>query len=562
LQRDSSTSLGMTSAQDRQSEELVAFLESPASYPHSPANVRSLQTHISWVFIASPFVFKVKKPVNLGFLDFSTLEKRRHFCERELELNRRLCPEIYLDVVPVYKGDSGFSFEPPGKIALPATPSRSDAGVAEYAVKMRELPHGWFLNELLAKDMISEKEIDRVIACLHRFYESETPTPEIEQWGTPEKLKISTDENFAQVEPFVGKTISPLAFETIRHFTKQFYFANENLFRERIQQHRILDCHGDLHLDHIHITPERLSIFDCIEFNDRFRFIDIANDLAFLAMDFDFEGRSDLGNLLLQSAAREFGDAGMLKVMNFYKCYRAFVRGKVESIQMIEKEPGDPQEHEKQAAHYFRLALQYAVSGSDPLMLVVMGRVGTGKTTVAKQLASELLWPVFSSDEIRKTLAGVPLMERTGAELREKIYSDQMTKRTYKKLSQNGLRALPRHGGGVLDATFSNHTNRDFLRKQCTDAGVRLQIFELNVALEEVKRRLKARDNSAVETSDARLEDFEKLNAAYEPPLELAPNLIKISASGAVTDTVQSVLLRLAEKQSVVANNVRSLEPC
>jgi aminoglycoside phosphotransferase family enzyme len=197
---------------------------------------------------------------------------------------------------------------------------------------MRELPSGWFLSELLARGLVGEMEINRVIACLHRFYESETPTPEIEQWGTPEKLKISTDENFTQVEPFVGRTISPAAFEAIRYYTNQFYIVNENLFRERIQQHWILDCHGDLHLDHIHLTPEATTIFDCIEFNDRFRFIDIANDLAFLAMDFDFKGRTDLGNLLFRNAAREFGDDGMLKVANFYKCYRAFVRGKVESI--------------------------------------------------------------------------------------------------------------------------------------------------------------------------------------------------------------------------------------
>src|SRR5437870_2166814 len=295
---------------------------------------------------------------------------------------------------------------------------------------MRELPHGCFLIELLEKNLVGEKEIDRVVLRLHQFYQSETPKPEIEQWGTPEKLKISTDENFAQVEPFIGKTISAAAFEAIQHFTNQFYVANEKLFFERTQQHRILDCHGDLHLDHIHLSPEATTIFDCIEFNDRFRFIDIANDLAFLAMDFDFNRRSDLAKLLLQTAGLEFGDAGMLRVANFYKCYRAFVRGKVESIQATEKETKNPHEHEKQAARYFRLALRYALCGSEPLVLVVMGQVGTGKTTVAKQLASELGWPVFSSDKIRKTLAGALLTERTAPELRDKIYSEQMTKQT------------------------------------------------------------------------------------------------------------------------------------
>src|SRR5438105_10448377 len=303
-----------------ESSELIHFLESTASYRHGPSAVRTIQTHISWVFVASPFVFKVKKPVNLGFADFSTLERRRHFCQREVELNRRLCPEVYLGVVPIFKTASGFSFNAEGEIA-------------DYCVKMKELSRGWFLSELLTKNLVGEAEIDRVISRLQRFYQLQSPRPEIEEWGTPEKLKISTDENFAQVEPSVGKTISPLAFETVRYFTIRFYAVHGKLFRERIQQHRIRDCHGDLHLDHIHITPDTLSIFDCIEFNDRFRFIDVANDLAFLAMDFDFKARSDLANLLLRNAAREFRDSQMLQLTDFYKCYRAFVRGKVESIQ-------------------------------------------------------------------------------------------------------------------------------------------------------------------------------------------------------------------------------------
>jgi uncharacterized protein len=522
-------------ARSNSQERLISFLESPESYPHRPAKIRALQTHISWVFIASPFVFKVKKPVNLGFLDFSTLEKRRHFCEREVELNRRLAPEMYLGVVPIYKVTGGFSFDGEGEIA-------------EYSVKMRELAHSWFLSDMIAKGLVGEPEIHRVVSRLHRFYESETPTPEIEEWGTPEKLKISTDENFAQVEPFVDETMSPAAFEAIRHYTNQFYATNEKLFFERIRQHRILDCHGDLHLDHVHLTPEATTIFDCIEFNDRFRFIDIANDLAFLAMDFDFEGRRDLANLLLKTAAREFRDDGLLKMADFYKCYRAFVRGKVESIQAIEPETAKPDEHKKQAARHFRLALQYAVSGSVRLVLVIMGRVGTGKTSVARQLATELDWPVFSSDEIRKTLAGIPLTQRTPRELRDKLYSEQMTQETYKNLVEDGLGELTAHDGVILDATFSSRTNRDFLREQCAKANVRLQAVELDADLATIEDRLRERDKTAAEVSDARLEDFEKLIATYEPPSELAPDLMRISATGTLVDAVKTVLLRLGEK--------------
>jgi aminoglycoside phosphotransferase family enzyme/predicted kinase len=509
--------------------------------------------------MASPFVFKVKKPVNLGFLDFSTLEKRHHFCRREIALNRRLAPEVYLEVVAIYKTTSGFSFNPEGE-------------VVEYAVKMKELPHGCFLNELLEKNLVGETEINRVISVLCRFYEAETPTPEIEQWGTPEKLKISTDENFTQVEPFIGKTISPAAFEAICHYTNQFYVVNENLFHERIRQRRILDCHGDLHLDHIHLTPEGATIFDCIEFNDRFRFIDIASDLAFLAMDFDFKGRSDVGNLFLRNAGRELGDAGILKIANFYKCYRASVRGKVDSIQVREKETTNPQKHKKQAARHFRLALRYAIAGSGPFVLIVMGRVGTGKSTVAKQLARELEWPVFSSDEIRKTLAGVPLTRRTPPELRAKIYSPQMTRRTYRKVIRDGLAAIgcsrgrrPRllesHNGVILDATFSTRALRKSLNDECNKAKVPFQFVELEVDPNEIKKRLKGRDEKTAEASDARFEDFENLSAAYEPPLEFGPDLIRISSKRSVSDTVKGILLCLAEKQSIVASNKGSADP-
>src|SRR5262245_9482970 len=437
---------------------------------------------------------------------------------------------------------------------------------------MKELPHGCFLNELLGKNRAGEKEINRVISVLHRFYEAETPTPEIEQWGTPEKLKVSTDENFKQVEPSIGKTISPTAFETIRHYTNQFYELNENLFHQRIQQHRILDCHGDLRLDHVHLAPQATTIFDCIEFNDRFRFIDIANDLAFLAMDFDFNGRSDLGNLFLRNAARELVDEGILKVANFYKCYRAFVRGKVESIQATEKETTNPEEHQQQAARYFHLALRYAIAGAEPLIVVVMGGVGTGKSTIAKRLAAELSWSVFSSDEIRKTLAGVPLTRRTPSQLRNKIYSSQMTRRTYRKLVKDGLAAIgcsrgrqPRllkpRNGVILDATFSTRVHRKFLHDECNKANVSFQFIELEVDPDKIKNRLKLRNERTAETSDARLEDFEKLTAAYQPPLELAPDLIRVSTRTSDSDAVKTILLRLAEKQSIVANNMGSREP-
>ncbi|MEO5719041.1 MAG: AAA family ATPase [Chthoniobacterales bacterium] len=511
---------------------LLPFLETPDSYPHRPAAVRSTETHISWVFFASPFVYKVKKPVNLGFLDFSTLAKRRRFCEREVDLNRRLCPEVYLGVRPIYETTRGLSFED------------SSGKIIEYAVKMRELPHGWFLKDLLDKGAVGEREIDRLIARLRSFYDSEIPTPQIEGWGRPKKLKISTEENFEQVRPFVGRTVSAVAFDTIRVFTNGFYAANERLFEERIRQERIRDCHGDLHLDHVHITPEAVTIFDCIEFNDRFRFIDIANDLAFLAMDFDFEREHKLGALFLRHAARELGDPGLLKLAEFYKCYRAFLRGKVESLQM------KSEEHATRARRYFQLALRYATLGSGPSLVVVMGGVATGKSTVARALGTELSWPVFSSDSIRKSLAGVPLTKRTEPDLRRRLYSEGATEETYQKLIAEGLGALARPGGAVLDATFSSRAKRDLLRRESGKAGVAVQWIELQAERGAIRERLRGRTKSATEVSDARLEDLEMLSTRYEPPSELAHELIEVSTGGALSETPAAVLSSLARRRS------------
>jgi len=514
---------------------LVSFLKTSSAYSHQPRHVDCIETHISWVFIASPFVFKVKRPVNFGFADFSTLEKRHYFCQREFQLNRRLCPDMYLDVLPIYKNGRSYSFSPSG-------------GIIEYALKMRELPRGFFLNELLARDAVGEKEIMGVIARLHEFYKAETPGAEIEEWGRLEKLRISTDENFAQVTPFIGTTLSPLALESIRHFTNSFYTANERLFAERIQKRRILDCHGDLRLDHVHITDKAVSIFDCIEFNDRFRFIDIANDLAFLAMDLDFGGRRDLAGLFLRTAARDFRDHGILKLAIFYKSYRAVVRGKVESMQAISQDVTNAEEHAGRAALYFRLALRYAVAGSKSLLLAVMGRVGTGKSTIARRLASELDWPLLSSDEVRKRLADVPLTRRTPAPMRGDVYSENMTARTYEKLVQGGIAGAFTYGGSVIDATFSTHNQRALLRAECLKAGIHFQIIELEASEEQVIERVKQRERNATEISDARVDDIAKLNTRYEPPLEVS-ELITVSASGGVYETAMAVTRRLIDKQ-------------
>jgi aminoglycoside phosphotransferase family enzyme/predicted kinase len=501
--------------------------------------VRLIQTHASFVFVAPPFVFKVKKPVNFGFLNYSTLEKRRHFCEREVALNRRLCPEVYLEVVPISVKNGRLTFG-------------AGAGAVEYAVKMRKLSEAGFLDKLVKRDEVVPGDLDRVARVLKQFYQAQEPSGGIAAWGQMDRLRISTDENYRQVRPFIGHTISRLAFETIRFYTSQFYRCHAGLFAARVRQKWIRDCHGDLHLEHIHVTPRAVHIYDCIEFNDRFRYIDVANDVAFLAMDLDYEGRPDLARYFVRQMASALHDDDLPRLMDFYKCYRAFVRGKVESLHSIAHAAPETerQASAERARRYFRLALQYAVAGTQPLALVVMGRIASGKSTLAKALGIELGWPIYSSDYLRKQMAGFPLYERSPAGARKRLYSGAMTAKTYERLLTDAVAQARQGHSVILDATFARRAQRKLLAKIFQANGAAWRMLEARAANPVVKQRLRNREASPAEVSDARLEDFAMLSGLYEPPAELPlRQCLKVSTSGPLSLTVSKALRQLARLQ-------------
>jgi aminoglycoside phosphotransferase family enzyme/predicted kinase len=498
-----------------------------------------VQTHASFVFIAPPFVFKVKKPVNFGFLNFSSLEKRRHFCEREVTLNRRLSPAVYLGVVPIREQDGRFSFGGTGKIV-------------EYAVQMRRLSERHFLDRRVERDEVAPGDLHRLVQILKRFYEAQHPTEEIEAWGRIDRLRISTDENFRQTREFIGQTLSRPAFETIRFYTDQFYRHHARLFASRIKEKCIRDCHGDLHLEHIHVTPHALHIYDCIEFNDRFRYVDVANDAAFLAMDLDYEGRPDLARYFTTQMASALNDEGMPRLMDFYKCYRAYVRGKVESMHSIahaapEKER---QASAERARRYFRLALEYAVAGSQPMVLAVMGCIGSGKSTLAQALGTELGWEVCSSDHLRKKMAGFPLYKRGSAAARRRLYSSAMTGKTYDGLLATAEAQVQKGHGVILDATFSRREHRELLVEHFGKRGIAWRFIEAQASNAAVKQRLRVREAKSDQVSDARLEDFVMLTRLYESPVELSRHrLVKVRTSGPLAQTVTKALQSLVGLQ-------------
>ncbi|MDA2921014.1 AAA family ATPase, partial [Desulfobacterota bacterium AH_259_B03_O07] len=422
---------------------LIEFLIKPSSYLHSPRNVKHIQTHISDVFIAPPYVYKVKKPVDFGFLDFTTLKKRKYFCEKEVELNSRLC-DIYIGVEEISLADGGYRF------------GKGDKTI-EYAVKMKRLPEKYFLKNLIKHGEVSVNDLRRIIEKLVEFYKSQLRSASIDDYGRPEKIKIFIYNNISLVRNFVGKAISPNAHRAITFYNDKFFKNNTLLFQERIKKGFVKDCHGDLHLNNINISPKYVCIHDCIEFNDRFRYIDIASDIAFLAMDLDFNGRSDFADFVVSEISKNMQDDNIFKIIDFYKCYRAFVRGKVESLRS--EEPELPKKERKdslrRAKHYFTLSLKYALFGSQPSLIVIFGLMGTGKSTLANLLSIELTCEVISSDRIRKEMRGLAPTERKYEAFDVGIYSKNITERVYKEITRQGIQAVQSGKAVILDASFS-----------------------------------------------------------------------------------------------------------
>ena len=320
-------------------------------YDHPAADVKLVQTHISSVLLAGEYVYKFKKPVNFGFLDFSSLEQRQACCEQELLLNRRLCPDIYLGLVTV-------TAEPDGGFAL-----NGSGPVVEYGVKMTRMPEERMMAHLIRSGQLHASHIDAIAAVLADFYRRAENGPQIARFGTAAAVAVNVLENFDQTRPFIGQgALEQAQFESIDDFARAF-LAKEPLFQKRIEGGFIRDCHGDMYSANICLA-DHVYIYDCIEFNQRFRYCDVASDVAFLAMDLEFHGLDHLSARFIDRFVQATDDQGLQVMLNFYKCYRAYVRGKIGLFTAADAavDPAVRAASIEQAARYFRLAERYAVS--------------------------------------------------------------------------------------------------------------------------------------------------------------------------------------------------------
>lgn len=327
--------------------EMVQALLDPKAYPHTSPGVEMMQTQMSFVFLTGDYVYKVKKPVNLGYLDYTTLEKRHFYCQREVELNRRLCPDAYLGVVPITRNKGDILIEGQGE-------------VIEYAVKMRHLPREAMMDVLLAKNQVSVAIVTSVAQRLVEFHQKAEANVTISSFGDLDAITQNTEENFDQTIRYIGNTISQEKYRHIKAYTNSFIENNAPLFRKRIAGGKIRDCHGDLHAAHICFT-NGICIYDCIEFNDRFRYCDVAAEVAFLAMDLDRYGRADLSQSFVNAYVDKSRDKELLGLLDFYKCYFAYVRGKVESFKLDDSHISEEEKTRVLvvARKYFELAESY-----------------------------------------------------------------------------------------------------------------------------------------------------------------------------------------------------------
>jgi aminoglycoside phosphotransferase family enzyme len=328
-------------------KQVVEALMKPEAYDEDSGSIEMVQTHISVVFLTQNFVYKVKKAVNFGFLDFTTLEKRRFFCEKELKLNRRLCGDMYLEVVPINKAD--------------AVKIKGEGETVEYAVKMKRMPQESIMSKLLEENKVDAKLVDRIAKIIAEFHSKAETSSRISEFGSLVAIETNWKENFTQTEEFIGKTISAEDFKLIRGKAEDFMKKNVALFKKRMAESRVRDCHGDIHSGNIFVT-DKIYIFDAIEFNERFRYSDVAADVAFLAMDLDFKELTKLSTFFVGKYVEYSGDRELTKLLPFYKCYRACVRGKVTSFKLNDPSISveDKTAATEEANAYFKLAASYA----------------------------------------------------------------------------------------------------------------------------------------------------------------------------------------------------------
>ena len=507
---------------------LIQQMLQPGFYPHSVTEpVQLIQTHASFVLLTGEYVYKIKKSVNFGFFDYSTLEKRQHFCNQELLMNQRTAPEIYLEVLPILQTGDSFQLGS----SLPAINSGEIA--VEYVLKMREFPQDSLLLSLLERGLLTEQIMADLGQEVAKFHSRAISNSYIRRFGEVSQIRKAIENNYLISQKYIGGPQSQRLYQETKDYTDAFFEKNQELFNRRVANNKIRECHGDLHLRNIAFWQDKILLFDCIEFNEPFRFVDVMYDVAFTVMDLESRGRRDLGNAFLNTYIEETGDWEGLQLLPLYLSRQAYVRAKVTSLMLDDLAISIAQKAEisQTAAHYYKLAWEYTKPRQGKLTLM-SGLSGSGKSTAARYLARRTGAIHIRSDAVRKHLGGIPLNERGGQDL----YSDEMTAQTYGRLLELGIILADRGWAVILDAKFDRQNLRTDAIDRVQSHGLPLQIIYCTAPIEVLQERLQQRRG---DIADATAELLSSQQAAFQPFTELE----QISVN--IVDTAQDLEVQL-----------------
>ncbi len=473
--------------------------------------VTLVETHISWVLLAESEVFKIKKPVDMGFLNFTTLAQRKTACEREVELNRRLAPEVYLGTVPVRRTADG-------------TLSLGEHGdVVDWAVHMRRLDDVDRADVRLEQGRLTFEDIARIAQRVATFH-AQAESKEAAAFGTPEAIAVNVRENFAQTADSLSRYVTADQAAELEAKSAEHLRTNANIFAARIEAGAIRDGHGDLRLEHVYLHDDgRITILDCIEFNDRFRYADVASDLAFLAMDLSAHGHVELAEHLLAEYARCSGDFDLYSVVDFYLGYRAFVRGKIASF--VADDPSVDLIHRSRAEASGRQCFMLALASGrrsliGPAVVAVGGIIASGKSTISNALSLEMSAPIVDADRTRKQMLGVRETQPVHDGSWQGAYDPKFTEEVYAEVFRRASVVIASGRPVLVDASFRSRKLRGRARAVALEHQVPFFLIECQVDFEVAKDRLRERAKHA-SVSDGRLEIFDDFVAKWQTIDEL-----------------------------------------
>ncbi|MBI5005737.1 MAG: AAA family ATPase [Nitrosomonadales bacterium] len=495
--------------QDTDQQRLIAALKDPGCYPHAAKDIEVIETHISWVVLAGDYAYKIKKALDLGFLDYSTLAARRFCCDEELRLNRRTAPDIYLETVNIG--------------GTPAQPRLGAQPAIEYAVRMRRFASAELMDRLLPRGKIAAQHIDRLAATIARFHAGVPVANAASAFGTPATIEAAAMQNYRQLRASLPGRAERESIARLEAATAAEFAACASLFAQRRAQGFVRECHGDLHLGNIVLAGDVPVPFDCIEFNPALRWIDVMDEVAFSVMDLLHRDRADFAWRLLNAYLEASGDYGGLAVLRFYLAYRAAVRAKVCAIRAAQSSiPKRERSGELAACRSYLVLAQQCLQQYAPALIVTHGLPGSGKTTFSQMALQQLGAVRIRSDVERKRMYGLGMLESSAAV--GDIYGREATRRTYARLRELAQELLTAGCTVIVDAAFLKRAERESFRALAQNLAVPFVIASLYAQDETLRERVRQRRNDA---SEADVAVLEKLQAAQEV---LAPAELEASA--------------------------------